>query len=90
MITIRNKDEMEKYYIEEVETVVFNDDVEFLCDINVKANIYAYNIKASNINYYVICFSYNNIECNSIKGRYPNSKHLVLDGELIIKGEENK
>ena len=120
MITIRNKDEMQKYYIEEVDMYAFNDDVEFLFDVetdssisavNINANdivannIYAWNIKAHNINdanisaynidaddisYYAICYAYNSIKCNSIKGTRENSKHFVLDGELIIKGEENK
>ena len=148
MITIRNKEEMEEYYVRQVNTYVIEDDVEFLFDVNVESNIRAYNIKAFNINayninanninaynstawdiralnikayhikaldikandikahnisawnieafnikandilYFAVCFAYRNIECNSIKGRYPNAKHFVLDGELIIGGKK--
>ena len=119
MITIRKQKEMKKYYVKKVNTYVFEDDVEFLCDVDVEANIAAHNIKArnivaydirawniisnnikaflnisaqninaNNIDYFSVCFAYKNIECNSIKGRYKNSKHFVFDGKLIIKGDE--
>ena len=143
MIKIRNMEEMEKYYLKETNTYVFEDDVEFLCDVNVKSNlkafginaygINAYNIYACDINaddidawdikarnvkawevnaweitahnirvhkiealdidaynisYFVLCFAYYNIHCNSIRGRHPNSKHFVLEGELIVRGEK--
>ena len=135
MITIRNMEEMKKYYVEEVNTYVFEDDVKFLFDVEVNANItannhikawninawnitanyimawninaddiyasninaddiyasninadniYASNIKALDISYAAVCFAYKNIECNSIEGRYPNARHFVLDGELIV------
>ena len=132
MITIRNKEEMEEYYVRQVNTYVIEDDVEFLFDVdvdsNIKArnisahnitahNIYAYNIKAHNIeaveinackievhninafnigtsdiiandiSYFVCCYALNNIECNSIKGKFTNSKHFVLEGRLVVKGE---
>ena len=102
MIFIRNKEEMKKYYVKQTNTYVFNDNVEFLFDVEVYANIKAYdirawNIKADNINakninaldisYYAVCFAYKNIECNSIKGRRKNAKHFVLDGELVVKGK---
>lgn len=48
-------------------------------------NIDANNINAKDINYYAVCFAYNNIKCNSIKGRRKNAKHFVLDGELEIE-----
>ena len=148
MITITKNEQMQKYYIKEVNTYVFNDDVDFLIDIttgasimassirahninahnirasnisaneivafdvnawNIKAwdidaagNIKAWNIealniiacdikarsiKACNINYFAVCYAHNGIECNSIKGRTKNSKHFVINGELIEKGE---
>lgn len=130
MITLRKREEMKKYYVKEVNTYVFENDVLFLFDVNVNSNIKAYdimggnikvidisarnissdninacnikandikaddisalNIKANNIDYYAVCFAYVDIECNSIKGRRPNAKHFVLDGELIVKGEQNK
>ena len=54
MITIRNMLEMKEYYVKEVNTYEFNDDVEFLCDVYVRADISArdinaYNIKVDNI-----------------------------------------
>ena len=50
-------------------------------------NIDANNINAKDINYYAVCFAYNNIKCNSIKGRRKNAKHFVLDGELEIEDD---
>jgi len=41
-----------------------------------------------NVSYYAVCFAYNNIKCKSIEGRRDNSKHFVLDGEIIIDNEE--
>lgn len=52
-------------------------------------NIEAGDISANNISYHAVCFAYDSIKCKSIKGRRKNSKHFVLDGELIIK-EENQ
>ena len=48
-------------------------------------NISACNISADNINYYAVCFAYNNIFCKSIKGRRKNAKHFVLDGKLEVE-----
>ena len=53
-------------------------------DINAK------DISARDIEYYAVCFAYNNITCSSIKGRRDNAKHFVLDGEITIKKEEKK
>ena len=58
-------------------------------DINandIKArDIKANDINAWNISYYAFCIAYNNIKCESIKGRRDNSFHKCLDGELTIK-----
>lgn len=56
----------------------------------VKYNINAWNIDARNINagdidYYAVCFAYQNIKCKSIKGIRDNCKHFVLDGTIAIK-----
>ena len=40
------------------------------------------SINANNINYYAVCYAYENIKCKSIKGRKHNSKHFVLDGSI--------
>ena len=58
-------------------------------DINAM-NINALNINADVISYYAVCFAYQNIVCSAIDGRRENSKHFVLDGEIIFKqGEKN-
>lgn len=57
-------------------------------DINA-GNIEALDIKAGNINYRAVCFAYNDIECESIKGRRGNCKHFCLDGEIIIKPKKH-
>jgi len=48
-------------------------------------NITALDIYARNLEYFAVCFAYNNINCKSIKGRIENCKHFVLDGEITIK-----
>lgn len=108
MITIENMEEMKEYYVEEKNTYVFDDDVDFLFDVNVLShieafdinvenikawninacNINALNIDANNISYYAVCFAYDSIRCNSIVGRRMNSKHFVLDGELVVGGNK--
>ena len=120
-------DEIQKYYNEESNTYIFKEYgmcinlVVFNFDLNVKANIYAWNIyarninalnidakdisacyidvndikahdisaasiKANNINYYAVCYAYENIKCKSIKGRKYNAKHFALDGRISIDG----
>ena len=61
-------------------------------DIEAK-DIYAWYFKAGNINardisYHAVCFAYEDIICESIKGRRENSKHFSLDGDIIIKQEK--
>jgi len=58
-------------------------------DINA-GDIDAVDINAGNINYYAVCFAYNSIKCNSIKGNRNNHKHFVLDGKIIIKEKEKE
>ena len=53
-------------------------------------NIEAGDISANDISYHAVCFAYDSIKCKSIKGRRRNSKHFVLDGELIIKEESQQ
>ncbi|NCD07722.1 MAG: hypothetical protein EOL97_16560 [Spirochaetia bacterium] len=50
-------------------------------------NIKARDIDADDINYYAVCFAYQNIKCKSIIGRRENSKHFCLDGEIEIISE---
>ena len=55
---------------------------------NIKANdIKAYDISADNINYYAVCYAYNNLSCKSIKGRRKNCKHFCLDVDIKIKNQ---
>ena len=49
MIKINNKEEMQKYYIKEINMYSFNDDVDFKCNIVVDSGIFANDIKALNI-----------------------------------------
>lgn len=51
-------------------------------------NIDACNIYAKDILYYAVCFAYRNILCDSIKGERVNARHFVLDGELIVRSEQ--
>ena len=48
-------------------------------------DISSQDIEANNILYYAVCYAYNNIKCNSIKGVKDNAKHFVLDGKIEIK-----
>ena len=50
MITINNIEEMQKYYDKQLNTFVFDDDVEFIIGIKVESDIKACNIKALDIN----------------------------------------
>lgn len=61
-------------------------------------NIYARNIKAWDIKvntirantilFNVVCYAYNSIICEYIKGTHRNSKYFSLYGEVIIKEEK--
>ena len=102
-----NLDEIQKYYNEESNSYIFKEYgtyinlVVFSFDLNVEANIYAWNIygkninaknisalsiNANNISYYAVCYAYKYIKCHSIKGRKHNAKHFVLDGQIYIDG----
>lgn len=56
-------------------------------DINAN-DINSLSIVADNINYWAVCYAYENIKCRSIKGNRKNSKHFVLDGKIEIAGED--
>lgn len=56
-------------------------------DINAN-DINSFSIVADNINYFAVCFAYENIKCKSIKGRRENAKHFVLDGKIEITEED--
>lgn len=49
MIEINSKKEMEKYYIKDKNTYIFEDDVEFKVDVKIRYSIKAHNITAFNI-----------------------------------------
>ena len=51
-------------------------------------NISTSNIIACNILYWTVCVAIENIKCKSIKGRYRNAKHFVLDGVLEVEEDE--
>ena len=72
MITIRNMLEMKEYYVKEVNTYEFNDDVEFLCNVDVRADISARDIKGGNINVHNISardINAYNIKVDNIRAR---------------------
>ena len=89
MKTYKTQEEVEKDIVNGVLSI--EDNVTFECDISIKADIDANDIKAYNINandiiYYAFCNVYNNIKCKSIKARRAiNAKPVCLDGELTIK-----
>ena len=53
-------------------------------------DINAMDITAGDINFYAVCFAYNNIKCKSIKGTRENSKYFALDGKIIVNGVKEK
>ena len=53
-------------------------------------NISASNIIACDILYWTVCVAIENIKCKSIKGRYRNAKHFVLDGKLEVEENEKE
>ena len=61
------------------------------CDIEsydiTAGDIIACNISANDINYWAVCYAYENIKCRSTKGNRKNSRHFVLDGNIEIKEE---
>lgn len=58
--------------------------------LNSAGSIKAYNeIVAKHIRYYDVCVAYNDIMCESIKGKLKNAKHFSLDGKIIITKEED-
>lgn len=59
-------------------------------DVLVADTIRATNIDAKNISYNTVCYAIENIICETIKGKHPNSKHFVLDGKIEVAGEELK
>ena len=83
-----NLEEIQKYYVKELNTYVFKENEEYidLVVFNFNLDIKA-NINARNISYYAVCVAYKNIKCKSIKGKRGNHKHFVLDGKLEVLGE---
>ena len=86
----KNQEEVEKDVVNG--TLKMCGDIKFEFDLNmdidIKAdNIKAYDIDANNINYYAVCFAYNNLSCKSIKGRKKNCKHFCLDVDIKIKSQ---
>lgn len=110
MIIINSPEEMEKYYDAKTNTYRFVDedgcreDVAFKCNIEMGANIYAWNINAQDIDaeninarnidalyisYYAFCIAYQSFKCKSITGSRRNAVHMCLDGEIEYKGRKN-
>lgn len=87
--TYNNLEELKKDVVSN--NLIVNDNIEINFNLDwFNLNIKAWDIKAMDINawdidYYAVCCSYKNIECNSIKGRRQNCKHFCLDGEITTK-----
>lgn len=77
MIVIENTEEMKKYYNEETNTYVFDDDVEFVVGVCVDSNIVALNIIASDINAY-------NITACDINARDINAEDIIA-GDINVR-----
>lgn len=84
MITINNLEEMKKYYDEQLNTFVFDDDVKFNINIEVESNIKAQNIDAYNIDacnidaddIYACDINACNIEAHDINARDINARDI--------------
>ena len=74
MITIKNQKEMKEYYDEKVNTYVFKDNVEFLCEVNVEAHIKANDIRALNIK--ACDINANNINAHNIIAVNINAQNI--------------
>ena len=96
----KNQEEVEKDVVNG--TLKMCDDIKFEFDLNMNIDINAYNINANNIkandikaydisadniNYYAVCYAYNNLSCKSIKGKRENCKHFCLNGDIKIKSQ---
>jgi hypothetical protein len=46
-------------------------------------NIATKSINAWDIKYFAVCFAYENIICNTIKGKRENCRYFCLDGKII-------
>lgn len=74
MIIINNYEEMKKYYVKETNTYVFNDDVGFNFNLNIEANINAWDINALDINAHSITAC--DINANDIKAWNINANEI--------------
>lgn len=90
MIIINKQEDMEKYYDEKTNTYVFNGDVTFTCDINIRSGIDAYSINANNIKAYDIKAFYmyaRNINADNINATSINANDIYgnnIDVNYII------
>ena len=82
MKVIKDNEELKSYI--KNGSIIFNESI--VCNFNI--DVFA-NIKAWDIKYYAFCISYNSIECVTIKGERNNSFHKCLDGKLIIKEKKH-
>ena len=85
MITIRNKEEMEKYYLMAIDKYIFKDHVEFLIDVEVEADIKAKHIKAKNIKAWDIeswSIFARNIDANNIYAKDIKADDVAVRGHI--------
>lgn len=97
MLIFNNLQEMKPYYNQETRTYVFEEDIKLNFNLEVDANICAWdinaldittrnitalNIDARDISYWAICIAYWSFKCKSVNGRRENSIHECLDQEI--------
>ena len=85
MVVIHKQEEMQKYYIKEINIYLFNDDIKFSCDIVVDSDIKAHNINARDIQAHNI--NADDMKACNIKAR--DIKALDINAGDINSGDIN-
>lgn len=79
MIKLNKLEDLKPYYVEEINTYVFNDHIKITFNLYIRANIDAWNINARDINAYNIdAWNINagHINANDIKARHINTHDI--------------
>lgn len=100
MLIINSLEKMKPYYNENTNTYNFFDNgnpidvcFDFSIDIDSDINaldINAWDINARDIEFYAICYAYENFKCNTIKGMRKNAKYFCLDNKVEFIKEEKQ
>jgi predicted acyltransferase (DUF342 family) len=86
-VVINTQEELEALI--DKNNIIIKDDLIINCNIDIKGNIKAHDIKANNIkawnikandiNYFASCIAYKSLKCKTIEGSRENAVHLCLD-----------